>query len=46
MRFIPPGRFWMGSPQAEVGRAGDEMLHAVTLTRGFWLADTVCTQGL
>ena len=46
MRFIPPGRFWMGSPLAEAGRFGDETLHPVTLTRGCWLADTVCSVGL
>lgn len=46
MRFIPPGRFWMGSPQAEDGRLNSETLHPVTLTRGHWLADTACTQGL
>ena len=46
MRFIPPGRFWMGSPQAEDGRSDSEILHPVTLTRGHWLADTACPQGL
>ena len=44
MRFIPPGRFWMGSPMAEAGRHDGETLHPVTLTRGYWLADTACTQ--
>ena len=43
MRFIPPGRFWMGSALAEVGRHDDETLHPVTLTRGYWLADSACT---
>ena len=43
MRFIPPGRFWMGSPVAEVGRYDNEALHPVTLTRGYWLADSACT---
>ena len=43
MRFIPPGRFWMGSPLAEAGRYDDEALHPVTLTRGYWLADSACT---
>lgn len=46
MRFIPPGRFWMGSPQAEAGRLASETLHPVTLTRGFWIANTACTQDL
>ena len=43
MRFIPPGRFWMGSPLAELGREDNETLHPVTLTRGYWLADSACT---
>ncbi len=36
----------MGSPDDEPGRGGDETCHDVTLTRGFWLADTACTQAL
>ena len=43
MRFIPPGRFWMGSPLAEEGRYDDETLHPVTLSRAYWLADSACT---
>ena len=43
MRFIPPGRFWMGSPLAEEGRFDNETLHPVTITRGCWLADSACT---
>ncbi|MGF1528704.1 MAG: formylglycine-generating enzyme family protein [Candidatus Competibacterales bacterium] len=49
MRWMPPGRFMMGSPSHEPGREPfgyDETLHPVTLTRGFWLADTACTQAL
>jgi formylglycine-generating enzyme required for sulfatase activity/tRNA A-37 threonylcarbamoyl transferase component Bud32 len=47
MRWIPPGRFRMGSPEGEKGRFGDEgPQHEVTLTRGFWLAETPCTQRL
>ena len=42
-----PGRFWMGSPAEEAGRYDDEgPRHEVTLTEGFWLADTPCTQAL
>jgi formylglycine-generating enzyme required for sulfatase activity len=37
-RWCPPGRFVMGD--AEQGRRN------VTLTRGFWMADTPVTQGL
>jgi len=43
-RWIAPGRFLMGSPASEAERSDDEVQHRVTLTRGFWLADTACTQ--
>ena len=47
MRWIPPGTFRMGSPDDEPGRwQGEGPRHAVTLTRGFWLFDTPCTQRL
>ena len=46
LRWIPPGRFLMGSPESEAGRWNDERQHAVTLTRGFWLGETACTQAL
>jgi formylglycine-generating enzyme required for sulfatase activity len=47
MRFIPPGRFTMGSPPSEAGRFDAEgPQHEVTLTEGYWLADTPCTQAL
>ncbi len=47
LRWIEPGTFWMGSPGDEPERYNDEgPQHAVTLTRGFWLADTACTQAL
>jgi formylglycine-generating enzyme required for sulfatase activity len=47
LRWIAPGEFLMGSPASEVGRSNDEgPQHRVRLTRGFWLADTVCTQAL
>ena len=45
-RWIRPGQFIMGSPDDEPGRGVDETCHGVTLTRGFWLADTACTQAL
>lgn len=45
LRWIPPGRFLMGSPKDERGRDDDEgPHHLVTLTQGFWLADAPCTQ--
>jgi formylglycine-generating enzyme required for sulfatase activity len=47
LRFIPPGRFMMGSPENEAGRYEDEgPQHWVTISRGFWLFDTPCTQAL
>ncbi|RYU59919.1 formylglycine-generating enzyme family protein [Methylolobus aquaticus] len=45
-RWIEPGTFLMGSPEDEPERSDDEVQHEVTLTRGYWLADTACTQGL
>ncbi|MEZ5579197.1 MAG: hypothetical protein R3F40_07180 [Candidatus Competibacteraceae bacterium] len=57
LRWIPPGRFWMGSPAEETrGLAKEEHerewfereqpRHLVTLTDGYWLFDTPCTQAL
>jgi formylglycine-generating enzyme required for sulfatase activity len=46
MRWIRAGTFMMGSPDDEPERRDNEVLHQVTLTRGFWLADTACTQAL
>ena len=45
-RWIKPGRFLMGSPENEYERYEDEIQHPVTLTQGYWLADTACTQAL
>ncbi|MCI0734633.1 MAG: formylglycine-generating enzyme family protein [Methylococcaceae bacterium] len=46
MRWIPPGSFTMGSPEDEPERRDGETPHEVLLTRGFWLADSACTQAL
>ena len=47
LRWIPPGRFTMGSPEDEPGRFEREgPQHLVTISQGFWLADTPCTQAL
>jgi formylglycine-generating enzyme required for sulfatase activity len=47
LRWIPPGRFMMGSPDKEPGRYNNEgPLHPVTIGQGFWLFDTPCTQAL
>ena len=46
-RWIQPGTFLMGSPEREPLRdPWREIQHEVTLTRGYWLADTACTQSL
>ena len=57
-RWIQPGAFTMGSSQAEKDAAlasvpnskpewfAPEVPHQVTLTQGFWLADSACTQAL
>ena len=46
VRWISGGTFRMGSPAFEKGRETDEVQHEVVLTRGFWMAETACTQGL
>jgi formylglycine-generating enzyme required for sulfatase activity len=47
LRWIPPGRFLMGSPAGEPGRYDNEgPQHPVTIAQGFWLFDTPCTQAL
>jgi hypothetical protein len=45
-RWIEPGTFLMGSPVDEPERYDDETQHEVTLSKGFWLADTCVTQAL
>lgn len=42
-RWIEPGSFMMGSPEDEPERYDNETQHPVTLTQGFWLADTAVT---
>ncbi len=47
LRWIPPGRFLMGSPEDEPERSDNEgPQHEVTLSRGYWLFDTACPQAL
>jgi formylglycine-generating enzyme required for sulfatase activity len=47
LRWIPPGRFIMGSPDDEPGRREAEgPRHEVALASGYWLFDTPCTQEL
>ena len=46
-RWCPPGTFMMGAPVGEeglVGRDGPRGQHQVTLTRGFWMLETLVTQ--
>ncbi len=42
---VPAGSFEMGSPVGEIGRDVDEVPHAVTLTRPFFVMTTELTQG-
>ena len=44
MIWVEPGTFTMGSPTTEVGHAGNEDLHEVTLTKGFYLGKYEVTQ--
>ncbi len=47
VRWIEPGQFWMGSPEGKHDREANEgPRHMVTISQGFWLADTACSQGL
>jgi len=45
-RWIEPGTFEMGSHENEPERWQDETQHTVTLSRGYWLADSAVTQAL
>jgi formylglycine-generating enzyme required for sulfatase activity len=47
LRWIPPGRFLMGSPDDDREALRPEKpQHQVELSKGFWLFDTPCTQAL
>ncbi len=46
MRWIKPGTFLMGTSEKELVSNNDEHQHLVILTKGYWLADTACTQEL
>jgi hypothetical protein len=46
-RYCAPGRFLMGSSEAEPGRFDDEgPVHEVEFTNGFWMAEAPVTQRL
>jgi len=45
MIWVEPGAFIMGSPYKELGRTPErEAQHKVTITKGYWLAETELTQ--
>jgi formylglycine-generating enzyme required for sulfatase activity len=47
LRWIPPGRFWMGSGEEDPEAVDREKpRHEVQITHGFWVFDAPCTQGL
>lgn len=43
-RWIPAGKFMMGSAKSDKDRQRDEFLHATTLTRGYWALESPVTQ--
>jgi uncharacterized protein (TIGR02996 family) len=44
--LVPPGAFWMGSPEDEPDRYDDEgPRHRVRISRGLWVGVTPVTQG-
>ncbi len=47
MRWVEPGRFMMGANEDEADSFESEHpQHLVTISSGFWLADTACTQAV
>ncbi|MBR5079110.1 MAG: formylglycine-generating enzyme family protein [Victivallales bacterium] len=44
LRYIPAGKFMMGSPADEMGRDKTETQHEVTLTQPFYIGVFECTQ--
>ena len=44
LRYIPAGKFTMGSPTGELGRDDTEVRHEVTLTQPFYIGVFECTQ--
>ena len=45
VRYVPGGRFTMGSPATEDGHRSNERQVAVTLSSHYWMAETEVTQG-
>ena len=44
MRLIPPGRFWMGSPQEEKDKGTGEKRHNVIISKAFYVGKYEVTQ--
>ncbi len=44
MRLIPPGKFWMGSPENEIGRENDENRHQVAISKSYYIGKYEVTQ--
>ncbi len=44
MRLIPPGRFWMGSPDREKDRGSYEKRHRVIISKAFYVGKYEVTQ--
>jgi formylglycine-generating enzyme required for sulfatase activity len=42
--WISPGTWWMGSKDEAPSHQPNETWHKVTLTKGYWIATTECTQ--
>ena len=45
LRYVPPGTFFMGSPQEEADREADEAQQGVRVKRGYFMSTTEVTQG-
>jgi formylglycine-generating enzyme required for sulfatase activity/acetyl esterase/lipase len=47
LRYVPPGKFTMGSSKEEWGRLpGEPLLEPTEVSKGFWLGETEVTQAL
>ncbi|BBM86211.1 SUMF1/EgtB/PvdO family nonheme iron enzyme [Candidatus Uabimicrobium amorphum] len=45
LKMIPPGKFWMGSPQGEKDREDNEVRHKVWVSEVYYVGETEVTQG-
>lgn len=45
-RWVPPGRYRMGSPGSEFGRYDDEVFSRISIDKGFWLGEFPVTRDL